>query len=262
MTGMAQNERFLFRPEYRWPPDRKTKPFYTVPAAWRRFVFQVLSTREFAIYHYYLSIMDPDGLAFPAVDQIAVDMAFKDKDAIRRAVKRLVDLGFLLAPDSADRTNHKIGKRPLVQRPCPQYTLKTLLEKNVIDGSLYPVANAVRSDHERASDKLVNAAIKTLLEDSANGSELVAAYRHAQEIDDEEHSERLKRVLEACLDEVLGELRMASTAIAGKGRASKSVSVDNEKIASLPVGIQEAFGVTRVKKKHSTKRSTPQKPKR
>ena len=52
---MRKGENALqFRPEFRWPVDKESKPFYTVPAWWRRFIFQVLGPRDLTVYHYYL----------------------------------------------------------------------------------------------------------------------------------------------------------------------------------------------------------------
>ncbi len=188
---------FLFRADLRWPADKESKPFYTFPAWWRRFIFQVLTPRELTVYHYYLSILNTAGIAFPVDAQIQADLGLTDRDAVTKARKKLVKLGFLLKPTDAEVREFSMGSRPVYQRPCIQYTIRELLREQQIDGELFPSENRLRSEHVKSSASVVEAGIKHMLGDAYKH------YRNAVGMRDGERDERLKRVLIHLLDEDL-----------------------------------------------------------
>lgn len=195
---MEQHLRFLFRPEYLWPKDKETAPFFTVPAWWRRFIFRVLRPRDITVYHYYLSVMNQAGTAFPTIEQIASDLGIADRDSVRKAIARLVECGFLLKPDDAERQALGMGKRSVYQRPCPQFTILKLIQIGEIDGELFPARDRQRHDvHDKSSDPVVRAGLRNLL------GEMFPAYEEARRLDDEHREERTKRILAAMLAEKL-----------------------------------------------------------
>jgi len=224
---------FLFREDLRWAADKESKPFYTFPAWWRRFIFQVLTPREFTVYHYYLSVLNTAGVAFPVDAQILADLCLVDSDAVSKARKKLVKLGFLLVPSDAEVRDFSMAARPVVQRPCVQYTIRELLREQ-IDGELFPVGNKLHSEHAKASASVVQAGIKHMLGD---------AYRHyknAAAIGDEEHDDRLRRVLAQLLDEDL-ESRKTALEAAKKVRTHK---LNMEDMAAASPGLKRAFGLS------------------
>lgn len=200
---MDQRSRFLFRPEYQWPKDKETAPFFTVPAWWRRFIFRILRPRDITVYHYYLSVMNPVGTAFPTVEQIASDLGIADRDSVRKAIARLVECGFLLKPDQQQRSEHAMGKRSVYQRPCPQYTLWRLLEVGEIDGELFPAKfdRQRHEQHDKSSEPVVRAGLRTLL------GHMYAAYEEARRYDDGHREDRTREVLRALLEEQLEAMR-------------------------------------------------------
>ena len=211
MHSVDQHSKFLFRPEYRWPKDKETAPFFTVPAWWRRFIFRVLRPRDITVYHYYLSVMNPAGTAFPTVEQIASDLGIGDRDSVRKAIARLVECGFLLKPDQLQKSEHSMGKRSIYQRPCPQYTLWRLLDMGEIDGELFPARldRERHEQHDKSSDPVVRAGLRNVLGD------LYPAYEESRRYDDGHREERTKKVLHAILEEQLqGMTNSAQTAAA------------------------------------------------
>jgi hypothetical protein len=158
----TDNSRLVFEHGNQWGKEKDAGPFFGMPAAWRRFIFQVLTNRELAVYAYVCSVMDPNAIAYPTPEQIAEDMGVRTRSVIVDALNVLVEKGFLLA--GADPRPGRMSKRTVYQRPLPHHTLKTLLEKDLIDADLFPVANKARKDElTRASDDVVRASLKAML---------------------------------------------------------------------------------------------------
>jgi hypothetical protein len=223
---------FLFRVDLRWPADKESKPFYTVPAWWRRFIFQVLSPRELTVYHYYLSVLNTAGVAFPTDPQILADLCLVDSDSVTKGRKQLVKLGFLLKPTDAEVSEFSMGSRPVYQRPCVQHTIRELLREQ-IDGELFPTDNKLRTEHAKTSASVVDAGIKHMLGDAYKH------YKNAFAMRDAERDDRLKRVLAQLLDEDL-ERRKTAAAEARKAGA-KTVNLDD--LATASPGLKAAWGL-------------------
>jgi predicted transcriptional regulator len=160
------NSRLVFAKGNQWVKEKDSAPFFGLPAWWRRFMFQLLTPREVTVYLYLCSVMDPNAVAYPTVDQIAEDMAIKSRSVIVEALNRLIEMGFLLR--GAEPYNGRVmGKRVVYQRPLPHYTILKLLELGLIDAELYPTANQTRKDElTKASDEVVRAGLRRLLGDS------------------------------------------------------------------------------------------------
>lgn len=235
---MAQKKGLLFRPEYQWPGGKKVKPFHTMPSWWRRFFFQILTPREITVYDYFLSRLNPEGVAWPSPEQIASDMAYKDVDAIRKATRKLVDLGFLIGPSDEERIEYKLGKMPIYQRPCPAYTIKKLLETGTVNGALYPTSNKVRSQHDEDADSVVKSGIAATL---ADFPELAQAYEFAAGDESEGSVERLTLILSSCLDEVLTKMTESKPGREKKPRKP----MDPDVIDKLPTSVQEVLKLSR-----------------
>jgi len=231
---MYQEIRFLFRPEYEWPTGKKAQPqpFFVVPSWWRRFIFHVLTARAITVYHYYLSIMDTHGIAFPTVEQIGHDLGLSDKESIRKAISRLVECGFLLKPTTQERAAYRMANRPVYQRPCAQYTLKTLLDRNEINGELYATTHKLHSEHSRSSESVVRAGLKFLL-----GADY-AYYEHALGQTGPAREKTITKVLEAILERELSEMQEARHAKLGG-----VTGLDNDTILQMPEAIRAAFGL-------------------
>jgi hypothetical protein len=228
-------DKLVFRPELAWPADKASRPFFTVPAWWRRFMFQVLTPREVTIYHYYLSMMNPVGVAFPTVDQILEDLGLSDGDPIKKAQKRLVALGFLVKPSDQERRAFSLGERPIYQRPCTQYTIRELL-RETIDGELYPTLNKVRTTLKSISDSVVEAGIRHMLSESYD------VYKKAFDMQDAGRDERLRQVLAQLLDEALE--RLAKDAADTKAEAAKKTFA-LEDLQSASEAVRKLFGMPR-----------------
>ena len=181
------NERFIFAPGNQWIKEKDAGPYFGLPAAWRRFIFQILTNREFAVYSYVSSVMDPIAIAYPTPEQIAEDMGIRTRSVIVDALKTLVDLGFLLA--GPEPRPGRMGKRTIYQRPLPHHTLYTLLELGKIDFDLFPTSNRERvGELTKASDDVVRASLKKLL-----GDDVYLGYASLRD------PERRKRILKTAL---------------------------------------------------------------
>jgi len=228
-----REEKLVFRPELAWPADKASRPFFTVPAWWRRFLFQAITPREVTIYHYYLSMMNPVGVAFPTVEQLLEDLGLSDGDPIKKAQRRLVALGFLVKPTDQERRAFSIGDRPIYQRPCTQYTIRELL-RETIDGELYPTLNKVRSTLKSISDSVVAAGIRHMLGESYD------VYKKAFDMQDAGRDERLTQVLAQLLDEALEKL--AKDAAEAKAEAAKQ-TLAPEDLKSASEAVRKLFGM-------------------
>jgi hypothetical protein len=138
-------------------------PFFTVPSWWRRFVFQVLSLRDLAVYCYLCSLTDKNGIAFPTQSQIASEMGL-EKDAVISSVRKLHSLGFMLRELRQLPGARTSSKRTVYQRPAPEFTLLRLIKSGIIGAGLAPVNKSQRSDDERdTSEAAVISGLKSLL---------------------------------------------------------------------------------------------------
>lgn len=144
MNIVEQSDRGVRPIQYRNQFDRSPAPFFTIPAWWRRFIFRVLSARELVVYVYLCSLTDRNALAFPTHLQIANEVGLTGSDAVARALKKLVDLGFF----TRNMQIIKNLRRGVYQRPLTEYTLLRLLDARKIDFELLPA----NKEHESIND--------------------------------------------------------------------------------------------------------------
>jgi hypothetical protein len=160
------NERLVFDPGNVWGSDLKTAPFFVIPSWWRRFLFRVLSARNFAVYAYVISVCDRNGIAYPSPEQIASDLDVKSRVIVNRALDDLVDLGFLLRTEERVRIRRAM-KRTVFQRPAPSFTLLRLLQKGLIGGDLFPPDTSEDAHELDFSQSAVELGLKNMLERDA-----------------------------------------------------------------------------------------------
>jgi len=196
--------------------------------------------------------MRENGIAFPTIDQIAHDLGLSDKESIRRAIGRLVECGFLIKPTPEHRLAHKMGTRPIYQRPCTQFTLRELLEIKEIDGELYPRNSKLHSEHSRSSDSVVQAGLKFLLDDH------YAYYQHALAQSGPDRGKKIKDVLLAILNSQLREMEEFQ-----KESIDAAVTeLDDETIKEMPPEIRTALGIPEKQKEKAQKKKPALPPKR
>ena len=121
----------VFQIGNQWVKEKDSAPFFGLPSWWRRFMFQVLSPREITIYLYLCSVMDPNAVAYPTVEQIAEDMGVKSRSVVAEGLAKLVELGFLLRRDDP-YIGRVMGKRVVYQRPLPHHTVLHLLRTDLL----------------------------------------------------------------------------------------------------------------------------------
>lgn len=115
-------------------PDKLTgnpyEPNFRIPTWWRRFIFSVLSPREFVTYCSIVAHCDRYGRALLTTRKLREYSGLADNRRVNESIKRLVELRFLLSEE--------IDKSTLFQRPALQYTLIQLLENKEINSALLP----------------------------------------------------------------------------------------------------------------------------
>ncbi len=165
------NKRLVFQPGNQWMRDTEVAPFYVIPGWWRRFIYHVLSAREFVVYTYLCGIFDRNAIAYPTAEQIGNDLGIKSRVIVARALDTLVQYGFILRGPSLIR-GRLLSRRPVYQRPMPAYTLLKLMELNLIDENLFPKhRNTESGDFAQSA---VNLGLQNLL-----GNDLFHAYEIA-----------------------------------------------------------------------------------
>jgi len=199
------------------------------------------------VYHYYLSVMNTAGVAYPEINQIREDLGLRDLSTIRVSQRRLVQFGFLIEPIDEDRKAYPLMERPIYQRPCIQYTIRELLARELIDGELYPRSNIIRTPLRKQSDSVVEAGIRHMLGDEAH-----KAYKVAFDAADDEREARLTAVLTRLLDEDLARKVEAESA---RKAATKQAAFSAEDLGDVSPEIKELFfGVTEAQPQPATKR--------
>lgn len=137
-------------------------PYATIPSWLRRCIFQVLTGREFSTLIYVYMCENKNGVSFTLFEQAMGDLGVKKRETITEALASLVNKGFLLhrrMPVALAR----IAVRNVYQRPATEYTLLTLLQKNLVDGSLYPTeSKAARTSRQYSDRKVVIAGLTGL----------------------------------------------------------------------------------------------------
>ena len=125
-------------------------PFLTIPAWWRRFLFRVLSPREFTVYAYLCSLSGPGATAFPTFEQIAYELGLRDPDSLQKPIHRICKLGFVIRSRMSIPGRPTAAKRTVYQRPLVEFTLLRLLHVGAIDSNLFPPGK----QHESLTDEL------------------------------------------------------------------------------------------------------------
>lgn len=133
-------------------------------------MYRILTPRQLSVYCYLCSVFDRHGIAYPTVEQIRADLDIQSAIVVKRALDKLVELGFVLR-------GHKIkgrllSRRAVYQRPLAAYTLVRLLELDLIDARLYPRSRSETAPGRDFTDSAVDLGLKNLL-----GETLYAAYR-------------------------------------------------------------------------------------
>jgi hypothetical protein len=140
-----------------------------MPAWWRRFMFAVLSPRDFVIYAYICSNTDQFGIAYPTYANMKADLNISDARIIKQSLDKLVEYGFLLVKHTAPLRLNK-HPRNVYQRPCVEFTLRLLLDKNAFDADLRPrhCAEAARKgDNSNRDSQVVYFGLRRLFTDNA-----------------------------------------------------------------------------------------------
>jgi hypothetical protein len=165
------NSRLVFEPGNQWGKDSEVAPFFVVPSWWRRFVFQILSAREFTVYCYIVGMTDRYGIAYPTVQQIQTDLGLGSRSIVSRAIDKIVGRGFLLRRARLVR-GVEVARRAVYQRPHPAYTLLRLLDLELINAGFFPVGFS----QEEAEDDY-NASAVALGLQNVLGADLYQAYK-------------------------------------------------------------------------------------
>jgi len=163
-------------------------PYATVPSWLRRSFFQVLTPRQFGALMYIYMVSNKQGVSFALTEQIMADLGIRKRDTIAEALNALIDLGFLLHK----RMRVALGRdalRSVYQRPATEFTLLRLLEKKLIDGSLYATDERATRSSPGMSEKAVLTGLTALTSDSR------AVHDWNEIEDDPEKSAALKALL-------------------------------------------------------------------
>ena len=111
------------------------EPNFRIPTWWRRFIFSVLSPREFVTYCSIVAHCDRYGRALLTTKKLREYSGLTDNRRVNESIKRLVELGFLL--------RQEIEKSTLFQRPALQFTLIRLLQEKQINSALLPLNGTI-----------------------------------------------------------------------------------------------------------------------
>jgi hypothetical protein len=162
--------------------------FTTIPVWWRGFFFHVLSPPQVAAYVYLCMETRPDGLAHPVERHFRVDMNRKSKSSIYDYVGVLVRKGFFLKNTHFPGASEGSLKptRNVYQRPLPQHTILTLLERGEITERLFPskCQPQLYRDLRKRHGKVIDDSLRRML-----GDQTFEKYERASSI------ERRKKVL-------------------------------------------------------------------
>jgi hypothetical protein len=148
-------------------------PFFAVPSWWRRFLFWTLRPREVTVYLYVLSLLDKTGIAFPTQEQMAYELNLAGTEPISQALTILERNGFLMRRRSRLAGRQTSSARTIYWRPATEFTLVTLLDREKIDGRLYPASKTAEQvrDELDTTESAVALGLRNLL-----GADRYAAY--------------------------------------------------------------------------------------
>lgn len=145
------------------------RPFFGFPAWWRRFMFTVLTPRDFMVYAYVCSQTDQYGIAYPTYANIKADLNISNARVIKQSLDRLESYGFLRIKNFAPLRTNK-HPRNVYQRPCAEFTLRVLLQNGLIDEDLRPKRRADaarRHDRMNRDSQVIYGGLRRLFSDPA-----------------------------------------------------------------------------------------------
>jgi hypothetical protein len=125
---LRHNEQLVYEPGNQYPKAGDVAPFASLPAWWRRFIFQVLNGRELAVYLYI--VMHTDGanaVSYPLVESIRQAMGLKSDTQVFSALERLERAGFIRRRRKTLPNRSSRLPRNVYQRTAPEFTLLQLL---------------------------------------------------------------------------------------------------------------------------------------
>ncbi len=205
---MKHNELLVHEPGNQYPRAGDVAPFASLPAWWRRFLFQVLNGRELQVYLYIVMMVDAaNAIAYPLVESMREDMGLSSDSQVFEALRNLETLGFIRRRRQKLPNRTSRLPRNVYQRPAPEYTLLTLLRRGrveeggrpgdkAIDEHLNPVYCPIRPPAEPKRHtpvpKDVAAGLKRLL---------AAEYDHYAFAADGEKRRQLIHLLQVRLDD-------------------------------------------------------------
>ncbi len=148
---MKYNELLVQEPGNQYPKAGDVAPFASLPAWWRRFIFQVLNGRELQVYLYLIMMVDSDhAVAYPLVESIQRDMGLRSDTQIFEALRTLEDMGFIRRRRTQLPNRSSRLPRNVYQRSAPEFTLLCLLKRGrVEDGGR-------AEDGDRPADKAID----------------------------------------------------------------------------------------------------------
>ena len=144
-------------------------PFFGMPTWWRRFMFTVLSPRDFIIYAYICSHTDQFGISYPTYANMKADLNISNARIIKKSLDKLDTYGFLLIRRFAPL---RVNKHPrnVYQRPCVEYTVRVLLSKNIVDADLrsrHRADAARKGDPSNRDSQAIHFGLRRLFTDAA-----------------------------------------------------------------------------------------------
>src|SRR5579872_3319291 len=134
------------------------EPFVYMPAWWSGFIFQLMTTRDLAVYTYIAMLGVPDGISRPTIRQIREDMGLYSDTVVFAALNNLEKMSFI-------RRLRKGGgaTQNAYVRPACETTLLRLLESGVIDHRLRPVARDAPQTQSEDVTELADSGLRLLL---------------------------------------------------------------------------------------------------
>ncbi|HLI94588.1 MAG TPA: hypothetical protein VKT72_00720 [Candidatus Baltobacteraceae bacterium] len=136
------------------------EPFVYMPAWWSGFIFQLMTTRDLAVYTYIAMLGVPDGISRPTIRQIREDMGLYSDTVVFAALNNLEKMSFI-------RRLRKGGgaTQNAYVRPACETTLLQLLEHGTIDHRLRPVARSAQIPSDDVTE-LTESGLRLLLGDA------------------------------------------------------------------------------------------------
>ena len=131
---MKYNELLVYEPGNQYPKAGDVAPFASLPAWWRRFIFQVLNGRELQVYLYIVMMADAENaIAYPLVESMRQHMGLRSDTQIFEALSNLEALGFIRRRRLKLPNRTSELPRNIYQRAAPEFTLLVLLKRGRVE---------------------------------------------------------------------------------------------------------------------------------